>query len=141
MNRAKEFLKQYKYAVMEAERCKEQYQQTTEKVDSIRSTLGGDGMPHGSEINRGVEDLAIRLTEAANRYLEAEERAQIVKEEVEDMLNSLPVGMPGQVLYERYINLTKWDTIAGLFHYSLRAIFKLHEQGLKLVEVRLNDKG
>ena len=115
---------------MKAERCREQYLETTERIDAIRSTLGGDGMPHGSGISRKTENLAIKLAEAAEVYIKAEEEAQAIKEQVEDTINSLPPGMSGVVLYERYINLSKWEDIAKLLHYSLRGILKIHGQAL-----------
>ena len=136
---AKEYLRQYEYAALRAKRCREQYETALEKIDAIGSTLGTDGMPHGSGVSRKTEDLAIKLGEAAQRYLDAEENALIVKEEVESVINSLPESMEGVVLYERYINLAKWDDIADLLMYSISNVFRLHALGLNEVEAILNE--
>ena len=108
-----------------------------EKVDAVSSTLGTDGMPHGSGIARRTENLAVKLADTAKAYVEAEENALAIKEEVEDMINSIPTGIKGVVLYERYINLTKWEDVAELLHYSLPGIYRIHSQALEIVEKKL----
>ena len=55
------------------------------------------------------------------------------------VINSLPESMEGVVLYERYINLAKWDDIADLLMYSTSNIFRLHALGLNEVEAILNE--
>lgn len=137
--KAKQFLKQYEYAEKRARHCREQYEKTLEKIDSIRSTLGGDGMPHGSGINRQTENLAIELNDAANRYVKAEREALQKKTVVENVINSLQPSDRGVVLYERYINLMQWESIAALMCYSMSNVFKLHYQALQEVEVVINE--
>jgi hypothetical protein len=137
---AKEFLEQYKYAVLKAKRCREAYQEATEKIDTVRSTLNTDGTPHGSGISRKTEDVVIKLIEAGNKYLEAEEQAQCIKEEIENVINSLPPGYEAQILYERYIHLEKWETVASLLMYSLPNVFRLHGKALAEVEELLKTK-
>ena len=83
---AKEFLKQYEYAALRAKQYREQYETALEKIDAIGSTLGTDGMPHGSGVSRKTEDLAIKLGEAAQRYLDAEQEAFDIKEQVYSMI-------------------------------------------------------
>lgn len=135
---AKEYLRQYEYAMFKAKRCREQYELLTEKIDAIGSTLGSDGMPHGSGISRKTEDLAIKLSDAAEKYLEAERDAEDIRERVYSIISDIP-GYQGQVLYERYINLSKWQEISDILLYSLPALFKLHSQGLAIVEERLKN--
>ena len=91
---AKEYLKQYEYATLRAKRCREQYETALEKIDAIGSTLGTDGMPHGSGVSRKTEDLAIKLGEAAQRYLDAEQKAFDIKEQVYSMISDIE-GYPG----------------------------------------------
>ena len=135
---AKEYLRQYEYAAFKANQCREQYELMMEKIDAIGSTLGTDGMPHGSGVSRKTEDLAIKLGEAAQRYLDAEQEAFDIKEQVYSMIADIE-GYPGQVLYERYINLSKWQEISDILIYSLPALFKFHEKGLSIVEERLKN--
>ena len=135
---AKEYLRQYEYATLRAKRCREQYETALEKIDAIGSTLGTDGMPHGSGVSRKTEDLAIKLGEAAQRYLDAEQKAFDIKEQVYSMISDIEC-YPGQVLYERYINLSKWQEISDILLYSLPALFKFHSEGLDIVEERLKN--
>ena len=132
---AKEFLKQYEYAMLRAKRCREQYETALEKIDAIGSTLGTDGMPHGSGVSRKTEDLAIKLGEAAQRYLDAEQEAFDVKERVYSIIADID-GTEGEILYERYINLRRWEDICVLVHLSWRQTHRLHRKGLQMVEKR-----
>ena len=60
---AKEYLKQYETATKRANRYKTEYEHESELVDSVRSTLGGDGQPHGTGVSKAVENRAIRLSD------------------------------------------------------------------------------
>ena len=135
---AKEYLKQYEYAVMKAKRCHEQYVEAMEKLDTIRSSLDTDGMPHGSGVTKRTEELVEKFTEAGKKYLDAEERALAIKEEVESVINMVSPGVNGAILYERYIHLAKWEDIAELLVYSISNVFKLHGQALEEVEEIIN---
>lgn len=133
---AKDFLKQYEYALNAAERAKRNYELEMERIDAIGSALGGDGQPHGSGISKKTEDKAIRLADKASKWLDAEERAQVVLEEMTDFINSIP-GIEGIVLYERYINMLTWEQIAEKLYYSNSGIFYAHSRALDIVEKRL----
>ena len=133
---AKEFLKRYEYALNAAERAKRNYELEMERIDAIGSALGGDGQPHGSGISKKTEDKAIRLADKASKWLDAEERAQVVLEEMTDFINSIP-GIEGIVLYERYINMLTWEQIAEKLYYSNSGIFYAHSRALDIVEKRL----
>lgn len=133
---AKEFLKRYEYALNAAERAKRNYELEMERIDAIGSALGGDGQPHGSGISKKTEDKAIRLADKASKWLDAEERAQVVLEEMTDFINSIP-GIEGIVLYERYINMLTWEQIAEKLYYSSSGIFYAHSRALDIVEKRL----
>lgn len=135
---AKEYLKQYESAVMKAKRCREQYVEAMEKLDTIRSSLDTDGMPHGTGVTKRTEELVEKFAEAGKKYLDAEERALAIKEEVESVINMVSPGVKGAILYERYIHLAKWEDIAELLTYSISNVFKLHGQALEEVEEIIN---
>lgn len=135
---AKEYLKQYEYAVMKAKRCHEQYVEAMEKMDTIKSSLDTDGMPHGFGVSKRTEELVEKFIETGRKYLDAEEEALIIKEEVEDVIDKVSPGIKGAILYERYIHLSKWEDIADTLMYSISGIFKLHGQALEEVENIIN---
>ena len=114
------------------------HSEAMEKMDTIRSSLDTDGMPHGSGVTKRTQDLVERLVDAGGRYLKAEEEALSIKDEVEDVINRVSPGVKGAILYERYIHLAKWGDIAELLTYSISNVFKLHGQALEEVEEIIN---
>ena len=130
---AKEYLEQYAQAVIIAERMRIEYNKESELLDSIRSPLGSDGLPHGGGISKQVEQKAVRLAEKRNKYQEAEIEASLVKARVLKTINKVQ-GDPGSVLYERYVNLRTWGQIADVLGYSERQCYNLRNQGLDIVD-------
>lgn len=133
---AKEFLKQYEYAMNIVDRCRSEYEEEMLKIDAIGSTLGADGMPHGSNISRKTEDKAIRLAEKAAKWKEAELDALEVRQRVFDLIWDIP-GVEGCALHEKYINLLTWAEVADKLHYSEPGIYNVRDRAIKIVEVRL----
>ena len=133
---AKEYLKQYEYAVDRVRRYEEEYQNELTLIDAIRSASDNDGMPHGSGISKPTEDKAVRLADRALRLTEARLEAIQIRQEVFDLIDSIN-GIEGDVLYQRYINLHKWEEICVLLHYSWQGIHLIHRRALAIVESRL----
>ena len=131
MREAKEFLKQYKEACRLVSRLQNEYREETEKIDSIRSSLG-DGTPHGGQISKTVELQAIRLADLSDEWKLAEIEATQIRHGVVKVINSVQ-GEKGAVLYERYINLKKWEEVADTVNYPLRQVHNLHRDGLEAV--------
>ena len=133
---AKEYLKQYEYAVDRVRRYEEEYENESLLIDAIRSASDNDGMPHGSGIGKPTEDKAVRLADRALRLTEARLEAIRIRQEVFDLIDSID-GIEGDVLYERYIKLHKWEEICVLLHYSWQGIHLVHRRALAIVESRL----
>ena len=133
---AKEYLKQYQYAVDRVRRYEEEYENESLLIDAIRSASDNDGMPHGSGISKPTEDKAVRLADRALRLTEARLEAIRIRQEVFDLIDSID-GVEGDVLYQRYVNLHKWEEICVLLHYSWQGIHLVHRRALVIVESRL----
>lgn len=133
---AKEYLKQYEYADRRVRRLEAEYRQEMLMIDAIRSASDNDGLPHGSGISKPTEQRAIRLADSHLRLIEAKIEAIEKRQEVFDLINSVE-GIEGDVLYERYVNLRKWEEICVLLHYSWQGIHKVHKRALEIVESRL----
>lgn len=133
---AKEYLKQYEYAVDRVRRYEEEYQNELTLIDAIRSASDNDGLPHGSGISKPTENKAVRLADKSLRLVEARLRAVEVRQEIFDLVDSID-GIEGDVLYQRYINLHKWEEICVLLHYSWQGIHLVHRRALAIVESRL----
>lgn len=131
---AQEFLRQYEYANAWVSRCKEQYDLIAEQVDAVGSTLGaGAGMPHGSGISRKAEDYIIRLSDAADKWLRAKAQAEEIKIQVMAVIRQVD-GYEGLLLYERYINLLEWESVAEKLGYTVSGVYKLRRRALEAVE-------
>ena len=131
---AKQFLKQYEEANAKALQHKREYERQCELIGSVSVKM--DGMPHGSNISRPTEEDALKLSEKALRWREAELDAIRTRQVVYEMISDIP-GREGQVLYERYINLHKWEEICILLHYSWNGIHHVHRRALAMVESKL----
>ena len=133
---AKEHLKQYEYADRRVRRLEQEYEQELLMVDAIRSASDNDGMPHGNSISKPTEDRAIRLADRKLRLVQARLDALEVRQDIFDLINDIE-GVEGDVLYQRYINLHKWEEICVLLHYSWQGIHLIHRRALDIVESRL----
>lgn len=130
---AEEYLRQYEQAVRQAKRMQNEYERELDLIDSVRSTLGGDGMPHGSGISKRVEDQAIRLADKAAQWKIAQLDALHLAQEVFETISKVP-DIDGDILYERYINLHKWKDICVLLHISWYSVHDHHRRALRMVD-------
>lgn len=133
MMTAKEYLKLYRNAVRAVDILQEEYDKQIEQIDSIRSALGGDGLPRSGEVSKRVENQAVKLAEKAEQLLEAQSEALAIRQEIFRTVRKVP-GEPGDVLRERYINLQHWSDIAETLGYTERQCYNLHNKGLTVVE-------
>lgn len=130
---AKEYLKQYEEAERRVYYLRAAYERERKQIDLIRSPLGSDGTPRGSGISNTVEDRVLRLIEKAEKLIEAQYEAVRIEQDVLGVIMQVP-GEKGSVLYERYINLKRWEDVADIMHYSLRQIHNLHKEALQIVQ-------
>jgi hypothetical protein len=133
---AKEFLRQYEYADRKVRRLETEYHDELIMVDAIRSASDNDGMPHGSGISKPTEEKALRIADKHLRLIEARTEAIEKRQTVFDLVNGID-GIEGDLLYERYIKLRKWEEICILLHYSWQGVHLVHRRALAIVESRL----
>ena len=136
---AKEYLRQYQEAKRRELRCKTEYEAELEQIDNVCSTLGGDGMPHGSGVSRRTEDAAIKLADKALKWKDAELEAIRIRQDVFELINGID-GVEGEILYQRYINLHKWEAVCVIVHLSWYAVHDRHKKALRIVQKRLDEK-
>lgn len=130
---AKEYLEQYEDALRNAERMKKEYDRESALLDAIRSPQGSDGQPHGSGVSSPIEQKAVRLAEKLTEYRDAAMEAMEMKRQIIHVIRKVK-GAPGDVLYERYVNLRKWSEVAEVLKYSERQIYNLRDRGLDEVD-------
>ena len=136
---AKEYLKQYENAVKYVERIQSEYNEQMEKIDSIRSSLGKDGLPRSGEIRKEVEAKAIELAEKAQELKEAEIWAIETRQQIFRTIMAVPDDK-GSVLQERYVNLKKWEDVADSVGYSLRQTHNIHKDALQIIQDMIDGK-
>ena len=132
---AKQFLKQYEEACIKARQHRREYEKQMELIGSVSMKM--DGMPHGSGISKPTENDALKLADKALRWKEAELEAIRIRQTVYEVVANIP-DKEGRVLYERYINLHKWEEICILLHYSWNGVHHVHRRALEKVEMVLN---
>ena len=130
---AKEYLRQYEYASKRAARYREEYELELLKVDAVRSLSDNDGMPHGTGISKPTEDKAIRLADKALKWQQAELDAIEVRQKVFDLICDIP-DIEGDVLYQRYIKLHKWEEVCLIVRYSWPNTMRIHRRALDRVQ-------
>lgn len=131
---AKQFLKQYEEANYKALQHRREYEKQLELIGSVSMKM--DGMPHGSGISKPTENDALRLADKALRWKEAELDAIRIRQTVYEVIAGIS-GIEGRVLYERYINLHKWEEICILLRYSWNGVHHVHRRALEIVERKM----
>lgn len=132
---AKEFLRRYEYADLRAKRYEDEYKLEHELIGSI--SINYDGMPHGNGISRKTENDALKLAEKAERCVTARLDAIRVRQEVFDLISDID-GFEGEILYQRYIKLLKWEAVCIVVHLSWYAVHDHHKKALAIVQNRLD---
>lgn len=136
---AKEYLGQYKQLNMVAQRHRMEYQIEMEKIDAIGSTLSNEpGMPHGNGISKKTEDKVVNLADKAREWKRAESDALKKRQEIYEFITGIE-GIEGEVLYQRYIMLRKWEEICVLVHYSWKGVHIVHRRALKTAQNLLDE--
>ena len=128
----REYLEQYQHKELLLSRVREEYRKELDTIDSIRSALDNSGVPSGF-VSKTVEERAVRLAEKAHRLKVAEIEALKTRQKVFDII-AMVEGVRGQILYERYINLKKWEDVAETVCYEERQTRRLHDDALQIVE-------
>lgn len=137
--KAKEYLRQYEELNRIALRYKTEYQVEVERIDAIGSTLASDGQPHGTGTSRKTEDKAIRLADKAMAWKEVELQAIEKRQEIFELIVGIK-GVEGEILYERYINLHKWEEVCVLVHMSWHGAHQAHRRALAIVQSILDSR-
>lgn len=132
---AKEFLNQYRDAERRARMFRAEYEKELELIDTVRSTADIDGLPRGNGINKRVEDRAVRLADKAAEWKMAELDALHIKQEIFEIVSSVQ-GLPGQVLYLRYIDCLTWKEVCAAIPLTWPNVRRYHLRGLEEVENR-----
>ena len=137
----KNYLQQYRQAVMRAEAAMEHLEKLQSMATRITPNYGGEG---GGSHQSGDEKLVSavsKIMEAKNRVSDELEMLEATEHEVIDTINKVPDNILRVLLYERYINCKTFERIAVFMNYSWRQTVRLHGAALNEVKKILVDAG
>ena len=107
-------------------------------IDAVRSVSDNDGMPHGNGINKPTEARAVQLADKTRELEQARLDAVEARQRVFDVVDQIE-GVPGDVLYLRYVQLKRWEEICVDVHQSWRQTHRNHVEGLVRVSAILEN--
>ena len=133
----KAFLRQYRAALLYAERC-------ARDLDALRDvgirSPRLDGMPRSTGAAGGLEGQ-VALIDAAERRLNRErDRALSLLDQIEDMIEGLEDYRQKTLIRLRYIDGRSWEQIAIEMHWSERTVYNIHGKALEALRRRESEK-
>lgn len=139
---AKEYLRQYEYAARRAYRLEKELEEEYLLIDSVKSLSDLDGLPHGSNISRPVEERAVRIVDKAAELYEARIEALELRQEIFETIMSIDKkdGLACDVLCERYVELKTWEKVCEAVSYTWHTVRIAWHRGLDLVEQQINTR-
>lgn len=139
---AKEYLRQYEFAERKIARLERELADERLMIDAVRSLSDVDGLPHGTNISRPVEERAIRIVDKAAELYDARLEAMEVRQEVFETIMSIAKrdGLACDVLLERYIYLKAWKDVCETVCYTWPTVRKAWHRGLDLIELQINTR-
>lgn len=140
--KAIEYLRQYEYAVRCVYRLEKELEEEYLLIDSVKSLSDVDGLPHGTNISRPVEDRAVRIVDKAAELYEAKLDALELRQEIFTTIMKLAKkdGLACDVLCERYVFLKKWDKVCEAVSYTWPTVRAAWHRGLDLIELQINTR-
>lgn len=113
---AKEYLSQYRRYAERIRQIDLDIERLEAEAESISIDL--DGMPHGTTLSDRTGSLATRLADLRSKKLLLREEAWEKREEIEEVIQSLPDPVMTRLLYDRYIIGMRWEDVARDLNYD-----------------------
>ena len=136
----KEYLQQYRQAVMRAEAAMdhlEELQSMATRITPNYGVEGGGTHQTGDKLGAAVA----RIVDAESRVNDELEMLEATEREVIGTISKVQDSTLGTILYERYINGKTFERIAVSMNYSWRQTIRLHGSALNEVKSILVEEG
>ena len=124
----KEWLRQYRAALIMAERCF----QELDKADVLIRSPEMTGMPRGNN-ERDLADVVAMRERIYKRAEEARRKALVLMDEIQEAIDKVPSMEHRTLLTLRYISCLRWDDIAVCMCYSVRQVHRMHGAALQML--------
>lgn len=151
MNEAKQYLKQYREALLEIRRIEDELQQMrilaaglgsvnfvkvrNEKTGKVEMMVMDRVM---SSATSDMSDRIVSLADVEGRLEERRSYALKLLMDIEEVIGKVGNVTERQLLHLRYIQMRRWEQIANELHLTVRWVYKLHGRGLEDVLEILN---
>ncbi len=105
--RAKEYLERYKVALQR----QRQYEERVEMVTTFLKGIDMDGQPHGTNIGKPTEEIAINLALLKEQLVYAKAEAEQIRQEIASQIDEMEDVKSKELLYCRYVLLLPWSRV------------------------------
>lgn len=115
--------------------CKlEQLQSLNELAVQANTTLSD--MPGSPNRNlHRMEDVIVQIADLQTEIGKDIDRLLVRKRQIMTCINQVEDQEGRMVLEERYLRQSKWEEIAEATNYSVRQIFRIHDDALKRIAI------
>lgn len=104
---AKEYLERYKIALQR----QRQYEERAEMVTTFLKGIDMDGQPHGTNIGKPTEEIAINLALLKEQLVYAKAEAEQIRQEIASQIDEMEDVKSKELLYCRYVLLLPWSRV------------------------------
>ena len=141
--RAKEYLERYKVALQR----QRQYEERVEMVGTFLKGIDMDGQPHGTNIGKPTEEIAINLALLKESLTYAKAEAEQIRQEIATQIDQMDDVKLKELLYARYVLLLPWSQVAKRLdvlrpgkEYELKSVIGyMHRKALREFEEVINE--
>lgn len=115
--------------------CKlEQVQSLSELAVQANTTISDMPGSPNRNIHR-MEDVIIKIADLQSEIGQDIDRLLVVKRQILECINQVEDREGRMVLEERYLRQSKWEEIAAATNYSMRQIFRIHDDALRQITI------
>ena len=104
---AKTYLERYKIALQR----QRQYEERVEMVTTFLKGIDMDGQPHGTNIGKPTEEIAINLALLKEQLTYAKAEAEQIRQEIASKIDEMEDVKSKELLYSRYVLLLPWSRV------------------------------
>lgn len=139
---AKEYLERYKVALQR----QRQYEERVEMVTTFLKGIDMDGQPHGTNIGKPTEEIAINLALLKEQLTYAKAEAEMIRQEIASQIDEMEDVKSKELLYCRYVLLLPWSRVCRRLdvlrpgkEYELKSVIGyMHRKALREFEEVIN---
>ena len=140
---AKTYLERYKIALQR----QRQYEERVEMVTTFLKGIDMDGQPHGTNIGKPTEEIAINLALLKEQLVYAKAEAEQIRQEIASQIDEMDDVKSKELLYCRYVLLLPWSRVCRRLdvlrpgkEYELKSVIGyMHRKALQEFAERIGE--